>query len=333
MLTVIIGPMKSGKTESMILKIKREQYNGGTSIPNKYICYIHSMDKNRFDNKEGCLKSRSDVKIKAIALNNILDAHWKGYDIIGIDEGHFWDPVNLVSTVKTMLSHGKKIYITMLNSDYRRESFPALAPLIALGAIVKTRSSFCCYEGCGKPAFVTASRIDFKNKPIIVSDADKIFEPRCFDHYIQYPQSKPHDKCVLIYSDNNISKNAVVDILLRKYYGKIHHTALAELTHELTDYLRSSMRDIFGPIVWCKLAYENYVENDDKGKILLVSDCVGLEDIAYFDSKFNTIHTILVYDDENPTPLVAKKIQFKTVIKYKRSSYQNLNTQATKIEL
>jgi thymidine kinase len=115
MLTVIVGPMFSGKTSEIIRRIKRYQLAG-----NKTIIYKPAIDV-RYSIED--VNSHDGLKYPARIIPNdekgisILTNEYKFYDVIGIDEIQFF-PSSIVYLIDE-ISYEKDVIAAGLNLDYR----------------------------------------------------------------------------------------------------------------------------------------------------------------------------------------------------------------------
>jgi thymidine kinase len=70
--------------------------------------------------------------IEAVSCTNLLDIQEKAldYDIIGIDEGQFFE--NLVEFSENMANEGKMVIIAALDGTFERKAFGKVLELIPL---------------------------------------------------------------------------------------------------------------------------------------------------------------------------------------------------------
>lgn len=118
-LTLILGPMFSGKTSYLINKFKTEQ--------NHKILSIKYSSDDRYDSENIC--SHDHLSIPAIKINDInVINNINNYDIVLIDEGQFFK--NLDTWIRNINFKGK-IYISALNGDYNQKPFGDIPFLIS----------------------------------------------------------------------------------------------------------------------------------------------------------------------------------------------------------
>jgi len=165
MLTIITGPMFSGKTTflSNILK-KNSIYINHTFDTRGKIFYSHN---------ENLEFSKDVVCIKTNELNDELI---KDYDIIGIDEAQFF------KNIKDIILHwiedlNKTVYIAGLIGDYKREKFGEINELFCFCDHIHVLHSKC---KCGKDAIFSKRKIDKEEQIIIGSDEYEAVCRNCF---------------------------------------------------------------------------------------------------------------------------------------------------------
>lgn len=195
-LEIYLGPMMSGKTSIMIAKLKRMCIlHCKTVLVNweKDIRETRGGDGKKFSSHDSCLLSipREIDCYQVTELSSIFDKLLE-YDVIGIDECHFY--TDLVKVVEELVEkHSKYVILSGLDGDFRRKPIGNTFELIPLSNITQKLSSECleCIENAKKQGLVT-SRVSFP-APFTkkYGDMDKIFDeggedkyqPKCRYHF------------------------------------------------------------------------------------------------------------------------------------------------------
>lgn len=138
-LTLILGPMKSGKSYDLISFFAPLQY---TDIPfTLYQSSRHVRDEQ--------IQSRNGVGLKAeriLSLNEVLPTSSR---IIGIDEIHMFHPEE-IGCIEQLLDDGIKVIVSGLDLDYQGKMFETTYRLLELGPKeVRYRRAVC--ERCKNP--------------------------------------------------------------------------------------------------------------------------------------------------------------------------------------
>src|ERR1700745_2786747 len=110
---VVTGSMFSGKSEELIRRLRRAQ------IARQRVQIFKPKIDNRYS--EDHIVSHSEMKIKSqlvLSGNEILDLLDTRTQVIGIDEGQFFD-MQLVSVCNKMADMGKRVIVAGLDQDYR----------------------------------------------------------------------------------------------------------------------------------------------------------------------------------------------------------------------
>lgn len=184
---LIIGPMFAGKTTELVRRLNL--YNE----MNLNVLYINSSldtrSTNSFSTHNNTLKEHHNIiGIKSDSLEDILDII-KKYDVIGVDEGQFFK--NLYDNTKYIVDVlGKKVIISGLDADFKREQFGDIVKLVPHCDTIIKLKPFCKYcRDNGKiiPAIFTSRHIDVENinSNIDVGGADKYF-PTCRKCYLDH---------------------------------------------------------------------------------------------------------------------------------------------------
>ncbi len=121
-LTLILGPMKSGKSFDLISYFAPLRY---TDIP--YVLYQSSRNV-----RDEHISSRNGVIIEATKVGSLADALDKNFSVVGIDELHMFDPKD-VAVVAELLKRGVKVIGAGLDTDYKGKMFDIVKGLLELG--------------------------------------------------------------------------------------------------------------------------------------------------------------------------------------------------------
>ncbi len=180
-LDIIIGTMFSGKTTYLLSEISK------LSQLNYKILYlnIHFDDRSDnffsthnplFDKHFNFNNNVSMLKSKNLSNINILP-----YDIIMIDESHFFD--DLIEFTNSCLDQKKYVILAGLQADFAGRKFGKILDLIPICTDVKRLHAYCAE--CAKEKYC---RIAIYSKKIVNSDeltdiggADK-YIPVCNEH-------------------------------------------------------------------------------------------------------------------------------------------------------
>jgi len=137
-LTLILGPMKSGKSFDLISYF----------APLKYTNKKHALFQSSRNVRDGQIESRNGVLLKAQKVNSFEDILGEDYEVIGIDEIHMFKPEE-VNSIKKLIHQGTKVVAAGLDMDYKGELFEIVKKLLELGPVeVKHRRAVCedCHE-------------------------------------------------------------------------------------------------------------------------------------------------------------------------------------------
>lgn len=180
---VYCGPMFSGKSSELISDLKRAPHAGY-----KVIAFTPGTDTRR---KKDTINSEDSAEFPAITVGNsseILDHVLPEHDIVGIDEGNFFD-LGLTDVCKELAIQGKRVIVAGLDKDFRGEPFGPMAALKQEAEEVVSLHAFC--KVCGREAsftqrikIVNGKRVpaDYSDPPILVG-AEEHYEPRCRKHH------------------------------------------------------------------------------------------------------------------------------------------------------
>ena len=147
-LELILGPMFSGKTSKLLELYKQFNF---CSIPVSIV--NHSCDTRYHETMVSSHDKVMAPCFQCTELNQLwtidknAEFQLKNVDIILINEGQFFP--DLYEVVVDMLKHGKKIYISGLDGDFKRNKFGHMLDLVPLCDKVTKLTSLCslCKNG------------------------------------------------------------------------------------------------------------------------------------------------------------------------------------------
>ena len=157
-LTVIAGPMFSGKSEELMRRVRRATIAGVDVL-----VVSHSLDT-RSD--ISTITSHTGVNIPAVPLGDVVSiaeaARQKDYDLIAIDEAQFFGQ-DLVPAVDELLRQGIDVIVEGLCVTFDGQPFEPLPSFMAVAEDVLRLTAVCTV--CGKDA-VFHQRLEQTGSPI-----------------------------------------------------------------------------------------------------------------------------------------------------------------------
>jgi len=181
-LDIIIGTMFSGKTTYLLSEISK------LTQLNYKILYLNIDFDDRSDNFFSTHNPLFDKhfnfnnNVTMIKSKNLLNINILPYDIIMIDEAHFFN--DLIEFTNSCLDHKKYVIVAGLQADFAGRKFGKILDLIPICTDIKRLHAYCAE--CAKKKYC---RIAIYSKKILKSDeltdiggADK-YVPVCHEHY------------------------------------------------------------------------------------------------------------------------------------------------------
>lgn len=130
-ITTIIGPMFGGKTSRLMLEVRRNELAGKRVLLIKYPGdQRYGSDSSMYTHDKVSLpayipKDQKNLSRCGLTLDFIVDQ----YDVVGIDEGQFYDDID--EFCDTLANMGLKVYCSALHATYLRTPFGNVHKLIA----------------------------------------------------------------------------------------------------------------------------------------------------------------------------------------------------------
>jgi len=166
---VIAGSMFSGKSEELIRRLNRARI-----ARLKVQVFKPSID-NRYSVEE--IASHSGLKHMSIPVagsRDILEHIEKEVDVVGIDEGQFFD-MELLEVANELASRGIRVIIAGLDQDYTGKPFEPMPQLLSIAEFITKTHAICVR--CGSTA--NYSQRTFESEELVEVGAGGKYEARC----------------------------------------------------------------------------------------------------------------------------------------------------------
>ena len=159
---LILGPMWAEKTSELIRRCRRYKHAGKKCVMIKY------SEDTRYS--ENYIVTHDGNKYEAIPCKILEEIKSKldicMYDVIGIDEGQFYD--DIVEFCEELANGGKIVIVAALDGTFERKPFKRILELVPLSEHVIKLSSVCMK--CGKDASFTMKNNKNKGNEIKIID-------------------------------------------------------------------------------------------------------------------------------------------------------------------
>lgn len=172
-LCLIIGPMFSSKTTTLISKIQREEIAKRKCLIIKWVGDTRYTNESKIVTHHGIYMS-ADIscdRLLPLLSNNTIDS----YDVIAIDEGQFF-PDLYEFVIKVLNVKNKKVLISALNGDYRMQNFGEVYRLIPVAEEIIKLNAVCMV--CHEDAQFTC-RQDKSNEQQIIVGGEEMYLAVC----------------------------------------------------------------------------------------------------------------------------------------------------------
>lgn len=192
-LKLIIGPMFSSKSSSLLSEINRLKY-----LTDKILVINSILDKERHSDISikdgvGIIKTHDNKKFPAIMVNNLneltnnefFNIKYKYADIIIIDEAQFFN--DLYEFVSNEINNNKSFIIAGLSSDFNMKPIGDIVKLVPLADEILKLSALCIFCKDGTPAnFTKLITVNKNNKSSsVLVGAKELYSPCCRKHFYE----------------------------------------------------------------------------------------------------------------------------------------------------
>jgi len=166
---VIVGSMFSGKSEELIRRLRRAQ------IARQQVQIFKPAIDVRYATDQ--IVSHSEMRIPSRAVGSareLLEAVEPGTEVVGIDEGQFFDQ-ELPMVCNTLADQGKRVIVAGLDQDYLGKPFEPMPQLLAIAEFITKTHAICMV--CGNPANHTQRLVASGDRVLV--GAQGMYEARC----------------------------------------------------------------------------------------------------------------------------------------------------------
>ncbi len=195
MLTVITGPMFSGKSIELIKQVNRHKVAG------RHVIVFNYAADNRY--AHAAAASYDGLSTWAVPVTSAEDVEQrldKLHEVVVIDEVQFFDD-GIIDLIERLVREGREVVAAGLNLDFRGKAFAfrdgtrTMADLVVQADAIILLQAICTavFEGkiCGAPATRTQRLRD--GQPVAASDplmqigTEDSYEAHCVAHHIVAP--------------------------------------------------------------------------------------------------------------------------------------------------
>ncbi|MDT4898281.1 MAG: thymidine kinase [Acidobacteriota bacterium] len=166
---VIAGSMFSGKSEELIRRLRRAR------IARQKVQVFKPKIDIRYSHDH--IVSHSEMRHESSTVETaaeILARVERGTEVVGIDEGQFFDH-ELVEVANELARRGVRVIIAGLDQDYTGKPFEPMPQLLAIAEYITKTHAICVR--CGQPANYSQRTFD-SDERVAVGASDR-YEARC----------------------------------------------------------------------------------------------------------------------------------------------------------
>ena len=175
-LEVIAGSMFSGKSEELIRRLNRAR------IARQKVQVFKPKIDDRYAVEEIASHSgMTHISKPVMTAKEMLAQIEDGTEVIGIDEGQFFD-MKVIDAVNELANSGKRVIVAGLDQDYMGKPFEPMPQLLSIAEFI-TKTHAICVK-CGNTANYSQRTFD-SDERVEVGAAGK-YEARCRTCFIPH---------------------------------------------------------------------------------------------------------------------------------------------------
>lgn len=165
---VICGAMFSGKTEELIRRLKRAK------IANQRVEIFKPRVDTRYDEAKVVSHDANFILSTPVDHSSRLLEMVEGVNVVGIDEGQFFDE-ELPDVCQRLALRGIRVIVAGLDMDFRGQPFGPMPNLLAVAEYITKVHAICAH--CGNLA-THSYRLAREEETVVLGEKD-VYEPRC----------------------------------------------------------------------------------------------------------------------------------------------------------
>ncbi|CAL2041208.1 CBN-THK-1 protein [Caenorhabditis brenneri] len=205
-ITVILGPMFSGKTTELLRLHDRQIIAKRTCVLVKY------AGDTRYDADLVATHSKMTGQGRTVKAHRLAEVSSQIFcddvQVVSIDEGQFFE--DLAETCEELAQRGKVVCVAALNGTFERKPFPQISLLLPYANEIKQVTAVCVE--CGAQAnFSFRSTLD---KKVEVIGGSESYTALCRECYVQKSEEKDAEEQLKTGCDKN--ENDISGIVLTK---------------------------------------------------------------------------------------------------------------------
>jgi thymidine kinase len=180
---VIAGSMFSGKSEELIRRLNRARI-----ARLKVQVFKPQIDIRYSEDEIASHSGLKHISIPVATAQELLKKVEKEVDVIGIDEGQFFD-MELLDVANQLAQRGIRVIIAGLDQDYTGKPFEPMPQLLSIAEFITKTHAICVR--CGSTA--NYSQRTFESEERVEVGASGKYEARCRKCFV------PHSDAPTVY--------------------------------------------------------------------------------------------------------------------------------------
>ena len=177
---VVCGSMFSGKTEELIRRLTRAR------IARQRVEIFKPALDTRYHAEDVVSHNAARIRSTPVALPAEILLLAAGSDVVGIDEGQFFDE-SLVDVCLQLANNGSRVIVAGLDMDYLGRPFGPMPALLATAEFVTKVHAVCVC--CGEIASYSFRSAASESR-VMLGETDS-YEARCRPCFVAGMQAKP----------------------------------------------------------------------------------------------------------------------------------------------
>lgn len=180
-IVVIRGSMFSGKTQELLLRLRREKYRPG----GKAQAFKPSLDTRYSDSAIVTHEGEEFPCTLVDRSTHMLHLVDDDTTMVGIDEGQFYDtdePKLLYETCIALAKTGRDVWVACLSQDYQGKPFENVSYVMAVANKIIEKKAVC--SACGSDEASYSQRMVDESAERLVLGSKGVYDARCKDCFL-----------------------------------------------------------------------------------------------------------------------------------------------------
>jgi thymidine kinase len=173
-LELLLGCMWSGKSSELLRRVRRHR------IASNRVLLINHVSDTRYSAGAAAVTHTQDCE-PAVCVDSegLRTLDCAAYDVVAIDEAHFYESGALFAAVSALLDAKKHVIVSALDGDFLRRPFDSIPPLLPLCDSVVKLTAICVRCKSAEAVHTLKMEHNASTDTVCVVGGSELYQPCC----------------------------------------------------------------------------------------------------------------------------------------------------------